>query len=129
MIDVLKLQRRTMRYEFADGIRDFQSAFWLLTMGVYIWLFWDKSSVWMPAFNNLARSQGRVMVVLAVSILAIGLPLIVSEGGLRLINEYVRRRWLWCETGYVTPKKWIVPRRTLFLALGLMTLVLVGGIE
>jgi hypothetical protein len=99
MIDVLKLQRRTMRYEFADGIRDFQSAFWLLTFGLYIWLFWDKSAEWMHGFNDLVRSQSRLMVVLVGSIVAIAVPLMISEGGLRLMNEYVRRRWLWCETG------------------------------
>lgn len=128
MVDILNLQRSTTRYEFADGIRDFQSAVWMLIIGFYMWLFWEAPQVWMPAFNNLADSQSRTVAGLVMFALVIGLPLALVQGSQRLVNEYVRRRWLWRNTGFIKPKSWLMPRTTLALALTVMFVVFIAGI-
>lgn len=129
MVDILNLQRSTTRYEFADGIRDFQSALWMLIIGFYMWFFWDAPKVWMPAFNNLADSQSRTVAGLVMFALVIGLPLVLMQGSQRLVNEYVRRRWLWRNTGFIKPKSGLlIPRMTLFIPLAVMFVVFIGGI-
>jgi len=114
MVNVLKLQKSTARYEFADGIREFHSAFWILVTGVYAWLFWDHPALWLSQVDTI-RSQGTLFVILISFVLPIGVPLVISQLGLYYINQVVRRRWLWRNTGFIKPKSWVMPRRVLFI--------------
>ncbi|MBC7869876.1 MAG: hypothetical protein H7Y09_03485 [Chitinophagaceae bacterium] len=127
MVNILKLQRSTTRYEFSDGIRDFHSAFWILLTGLYAWLFWDYPSLWLPLVEPV-RSQGTLFVIFVSFILPIGIPLVVSQLGLRYVNEVVRRRWLWRTTGFIKPKSWVMPRRVLFTGYIIILIVFVAGI-
>jgi|GEM_PF-6008963 len=124
---ILKLQQSTARYEFSDGIRDFQTAFWILVTGFYALIVWGMpgSSLNFVAF---ARSQGILFILVTTFILPIGIPLLVSHFGLRAINEYVRRRWLWRNTGFIKAKSWVLPRSVLFGAYAICFGVWVGGI-
>lgn len=115
---ITALQRNTVRYEFADGVRDFQNALWLLMMGFGVWVVADFTSVWLP----FARSQTVSFVFLTVAI-----PIGVMQGSLVLMNEYLRRRWLWRETGFIKPKSWLVPRHVLFTAYGIILGVTLVG--
>jgi hypothetical protein len=128
MIDVLQLQTRTIRYEFADGVRDFQQALWILVMGVYAWLVWDTSSLWVSSFVEFIRLQEPLFGLLIVFTIAIGIPVLITQGILQLMNEYLRRRWLWRKTGIVKPKAWLVPRRVLFIAMVINLAVILIGI-
>lgn len=128
MVDILRIQRRTVRYELADGVRDFQSAMWILVIGFYGWLMWDMPQVWLPAMVDLMDWQGELFGWILILTFGLGIPIILIEGSLRLMNEYVRRRWLWRETGFIKPKRMIVPRPTLFIAFAIMIVTFVGGI-
>lgn len=124
MVNIGKLQRMTMRYELADGVRELHQAIWLLLMGVYVWLLWDAPGLWMPIVQA-ARTQGNA-ALLVVILAMFGIPIMVMQVSLMLMNVYVRRRWLWRNTGVIKPKAWIIPRRVLFTAYAVMlTLFLV----
>jgi hypothetical protein len=127
MNDILKIQQDTVRYEFADGIREFHTAFWLLVTGLYAWVVWGLPDVWLP-FAEFARSQGLVFSVLIAFVLPIVFPVLLSHLGLRVANEYVRRRWLWRNTGYIKHKAWMVPRAVLFTAYAIVFASFIGGI-
>lgn len=127
MINVSRLQQRTERYEFADGIRELQFAFCVLVTGFYGWVVWDMPSVWQP-FSEWVRTQNVVVMIGLTFVLPIGVPLVISQFGLRWANEYLRRRWLWRTTGFIKPKPWIVPRRTLFASFAIMFAVFIAGI-
>lgn len=126
MVNVLKLQQRTARYELADGIRDFQMAFWLLVTGVYAWLTWDHMAAVGEPMARLVREQGSLFALILIFALVVGIPFIVSELTLRCANNTIRRRWLWRETGFVKNKGWVVPRWILFIsfAIALTTFVI-----
>jgi hypothetical protein len=113
MVDILKLQKQTVRYEFADGVRDFQTAIWMLTMGVLAWLVWDVPQLW----------QGNRILA---AVLMFAVPLAIGYGTHFLLNKYLRRHWLWSKIGAVKPKAWVVSPVLLFgaLALALSTFAL-----
>ncbi len=121
------LIRRTLSYEFTDGIRDFHHAFWILITGIYAWIALDLPSIWLP-FAEFAKSQGLLVTLFITFVLPIGLPLIVSQIGLHLINEYVRRPWLWRNTGFIRPKSWILPPNVILISLGITFGTFVAGI-
>ncbi|GAB4527650.1 MAG: hypothetical protein OHK0046_45680 [Anaerolineae bacterium] len=128
MLDIQQLQRRTTRYELADGIRDFQMAIWIFIIGLYSWFLWDMTEVWGQPMRSLLDTYGSFITLVLVFGVMIGVPGIITHVGLRLMNAYVRRRWLWRNTGYITPKSWIIPRGVLFTALAITMLVFIGGI-
>ncbi len=127
MINVSQLQQRTQGYEFADGIRELQFAFWVLVTGFYGWVVWDMPAMWQP-FAEWVRAQNVVVMILVTFVLPIGVPLVISQVGLKWANEYLRRRWLWRNTGFIKPKSWIMPRRTLFVSFAMMFAVFIAGI-
>lgn len=132
MVNVVDLQRRTMRYEFADGIREFQLAFWLVVVGVYSWVVWDKLPEWGSIVESV-RAMGSGVAVIVFLVLPIAIPVLASHYGLMWINERVRRRWLWRNTGYIKPRQWVVPRRVILggcaLAMGVLVLGILAAIH
>ncbi len=127
MVNVAKLQQNTARYEFADGIRDFHFAFWILVTGCYSWVVWDFPSSITPIVE-FARARGSLFVFLITFILPIAVPLIISQLGMNVVNTYIRRRWLWRNTGFVKAKTSLFPRRILYTALGIAMVTFVAGI-
>ena len=128
MVDVMNLQRRTIRYEFADGIRDFQTAIWLVLIGFYAWIMWDMPEVWMEPIARLRASTGNPITGILVFIVMVSIPYAITQGALHLMNEYVRRRWLWRETGFIKSKATLLPRGVGLVG-GLISFVtFIGGI-
>lgn len=127
MNDIAKMQHNTLRYEFADGIRELHTAFWLLVTGFYAWIIWGSPAIWSP-FAEFARAQGVVFMIFTTLVLPIAIPLILSQIGLKVINEHLRRRWLWRNTGYIKPKSWIVPRSVLFTSFVITFSCFIAGI-
>lgn len=127
MVDVARLQQHTGRYEFADGIRELHFAFWVLVTGFYGWVIWDMPAVWQP-FAEWLRAQNVLVMIVLTFVLPVGVPLVVSQVGMRWANETLRRRWLWRTTGFIKAKSWVVPRRTLFASLAIMFVVFIAGI-
>jgi hypothetical protein len=127
MINIRHLQRQTRRFEFADGVRDFQTALLILLMSIFGWVVWDLPNLWLPAARDFMRWQGQLFAGIVIFGLTFALVYLVSEGSLRLLNEVVRRRWLSRKVGLVTQKKWVVSRKTLFAAFTIMLLSLLVG--
>lgn len=127
MINVRQLQRQTRRFEFADGVRDFQTALLVFLMGIFGWVLWDLPAVWLPAARDFVRWQGQLFAGIVFFAFTFAIVILVAEGSLRLLNEYVRRRWLGRKVGLVTQKKWVVSRTTLFAAFAIMFATFIGG--
>jgi hypothetical protein len=115
MMDVKTLQRNTLRYEFSDGMRDFQSALWLMIVGVGIWITCDVQSLWLAPMQQLRASVGDVLATIIIFGVEFALALAFTKGSLSLINGYIRRRWLWRETGMIVAKAWSISRFSVFV--------------
>ena len=123
--DVKKLVQQTQRYEFSDGLRDFQFALMMAAGGFGYWLVFDQMDRWMSLMIDLANRFGYlgrwslILVALIPGILALAALLVI---------RYLRRRWLWRASGYVKPARWMVPRRVTLISLVIMAVGLVAGI-
>ncbi|MDY7075801.1 MAG: hypothetical protein SXV54_02645 [Chloroflexota bacterium] len=118
-VDVDKLIQQTRQYEFADGLRDLQLAVSIGLGGVICWLVLNPA--WMIFLFNLVNAYGRW--VAWVNLLLVFLPTLAAWGVFGLTN-YVRRRWLWRESGMVKPSRWMVTRR----GTALSAAILIGGV-
>lgn len=118
-IDVDNLIRQTQQYEFADGLWDLQLAVPLSLGGAICWLVLEPG--WITFLFNLVNALGRW--VAWASLLLVFFPGLATWGMLGLMN-YVRRRWLWRESGMVKPSRWMTPRRVTVLSAAIFT----GGI-
>lgn len=109
--DVKQLIQDTRRYEFADGLRDLQLAIFFVTSGAAAWLVFQP--FWITLIGDLVERYGRGAAWLGILVLFIA-PLAVI-GMLGLMN-FVRKRWLWRESGMVKASRWVVPRRVTVLS-------------
>ncbi len=117
--DVDKLIRQTRQYEFADGLRDLQLALLLGLSGVAAWLSLEPA--WLNFVVTMAQRFGRWAAWIGM------LPLVVALGavwGMLWLMGFVRRRWLWRESGMVKSSRIVVPRGVNVLS----AVILVGGI-
>ena len=128
MADVMNLQRQTVRYELADGIRDFQSALWVLLIGFYAWIVWDVPEMWLVPMQEFRDSTGNRVAAIIIFAVSWGLPYLVLFVTQHLMNEYVRRRWLWRETGFIKSKAMILPRGVGLVGGLIGFITLIGGI-
>jgi hypothetical protein len=104
--DVEGLIRRTRQYEFADGLRDLQLAVLMALMGFVAWLAFQP--IWMTFVVRTAQAIGRWAVL--VSMLPMLAAVLVVWALLGLM-KWLRRRWLWRDSGMVQPSRWMVSRR------------------
>ena len=117
--DVDKLIRQTRQYEFSDGLRDLQLAVLLGLSGVAAWLSLEPG--WLTFVATVAKTFGRWAAWISM------LPLVVAVGavwGMLWLMGFVRRRWLWRESGMVKSSRIVVPRGVNVLS----AVILVGGI-
>jgi hypothetical protein len=117
--DVDKLIRQTRQYEFSDGLRDLQLALLLGLGGVAVWLSLEPR--WLIFVATVAKTFGRWAAWINM------LPLVAALGavlGMLWLMDFVRRRWLWRESGMVKSSRWVVPRGVNVAS----AVVLVGGI-
>ena len=98
------LIRQTQQYEFADGLRDLQTAIILVTLGLSSWLTLDL--VYLPIMAELMKIFGKYAI--GLSLLLPIMPVLVAWGTLGKMN-YLRRHWLWRESGMVKPLSKLVP--------------------
>lgn len=105
-LDIDKLVQQTHRYEFSDGLRDFQLGLMMTASGIMTWIVFDKADVWMPLMAELATRFGapaRYLILILVMV-----PSLLALTAL-LLMRYVRRRWLWRNSGYVSSRQIVVP--------------------
>ena len=117
--DVDRLIRETRRYEFADGLRDLQLAMLLGLGGLTAWLVFEP--FWMTFVVRMAATYGRWAAWVGI-LPALVPPLVVL--GMLGVMRVLRRRWLWRESGMVSPSRWAVPRRVNVLS----AVILLGGL-
>lgn len=121
--DVKKLIQQTQQYEFSDGLREMQLALMMAATGLATWFVFDLMGFWMPILVGWMRTIGDwtgwsiQLVVLLPALLALVALLAM---------RFIRRRWLWRESGLVKPNRQIVPLRVTLISLGI-TLAGVGA--
>lgn len=120
--DINYLIKQTRQYEFEDGLRDLQIAVWFASLGVTSWLILDL--VYLPYIANLMRVFGKSALWLSLFLLFF--PTVLGLILLRII-DYIRRRWLWHNSGIVKPLSQMVPRWVSIIAtlLSVLSIVLV----
>jgi hypothetical protein len=80
-------------------------------MGVVTWLVLQP--LWITTLHEWVRKYGRGAAWLGL--LVILLAPLAAWGILALMN-FVRKRWLWRQSGTVKPVRWVVPRRVTVLS-------------
>lgn len=129
MVTIQQWQRKTERTEFIDGVRDFHTALHWLMPGLIFWIGFDLSGVWSPIVNDLKQLMGDGIATIVILFVTFVVPLLISFGVMRWMNEVLRRRWLWRESGLIKPKSWVVPRAFILGSLALsMGIFLIGGL-
>lgn len=116
--DVNKLIQQTRQYEFADGLRDLQLAILLGTSSATVWLILEP--VWITFVAHMVQVYGRWATW--INLLPVFAATLAVVGMLPLMN-FLRRRWLWRESGMVKPR-WVVTPRINVLSV----VILVGGV-
>lgn len=104
--DVDRLIQETRRYEFSDGLRDLQLALLFGLGGVTVWFVLEPA--WFAFVGRMAATYGRWAAW--VGMVPTFVPALIVLGALRVMKA-VRRRWLWRESGMVSPARWAVPRK------------------
>jgi len=113
--DVDKLIRQTRQYEFTDGLVELQMGIILVILGALSQLAFSPMYMRLYMRLNISLSETFGTWAKWLTILIILLPAFVALGT-RPIIKYVRRRWLWRNSGFVKPLPSIVSRKTLVLA-------------
>jgi hypothetical protein len=117
------LIRKTKQYEFGDGLRDLQLSLILGLGGLVIWFLF--SPWWAGLLSELVRRFGRWAAW--AGMLWVLLPALAAWAMLALMGM-VRRRWLWAQTGNVTPTMTVVPRRVNLIAAAILIIGIGGGV-
>ena len=117
--DVERLIRQTRQYEFSDGLRDLQLAILLGVGGLTAWLSFEPG--WWAFIGTLIKAWGRWAAWLNMLPMVAGL---LAVWGMLGLMSFLRRRWLWRESGMVQSMRWVVPRRVNVLS----TAILLGGL-
>lgn len=121
--EIKRLVQDTRRYEYSDGLRDLQLAIYFAISSVTLWLIIQPS--WIIFLQRLGKIFGRQAAWLGILLIFIA-PLAVL-GMLAVIN-FIRKRWLWRESGMVKPTRWVVPRRITVVSVVILVAGLVLGI-
>lgn len=119
-VDLDKLIRQTRQYEFRDGLRDLQMAVMFILYGLVPWLLFRPA--WWAFLLHLKSTFGRWMMQL-ITLLVLFFPALAVWGTLSIMT-YLRRRWLWRESGIVKASRVLVPRPVTILS----GIIAVGGI-
>ena len=107
-VDTEKIILKTKQYEFADGLREIQLGITLILIGAFWnWVVFEPS--WVRVLIQLRDDYGKWATIVFFT-LTIAIPLFATYG-IQRIMEYVRRRWLWRESGMVKSSQMLVPRR------------------
>jgi len=122
--DIEDLIHKTKRYEFADGLRDLQLAALLAFGGVFVWLSLTLIGMrwYVQLILNLVEMFGRWAAL--ITGLLFFLVLFALLVGTLWAMKFLRRRWLWRESGWVKPLPWQVPRKVTILSV----VIFLGGL-
>jgi len=116
------LTRRTRKREFDDGLVDILYGVFFLVMGLAGWFF--SSAVGLRWFA-IAMVQQRAITIIAL--LTLALAFVLTMRGSRRLIEWIRRSFLWKESGFVEPLRWQVKRSvTIASVLAFLALILVA---
>jgi hypothetical protein len=122
--EIEDLIQKTKRYEFVDGLRDLQLAVLMAFFGAFVWLSLTLVGMrwYVQWILKLAETFGRWAALISGAFYI--LILLALLGGTLWVMRFLRRRWLWRESGWVKPLPWQVPRKVNILSAAIM----LGGI-
>jgi hypothetical protein len=113
------LTRITRRREFEDGLFDFVLAVTFLMIGIAGWIFFSPWAIqWYVKFLILNRE---VTIIALLTLSAFFILLIFLA---RRFVEYIRRTYLWRESGYVKSLRWQV-KTSINLIAGTVTILMI----
>jgi hypothetical protein len=117
------LIRSTKQYEFKDGLREIQIGLYLLALTGLIWLGFQPE--WLRFILRIKQTGGIDTSWLAVLLFLFSPIALLAL--IHLLIRYLRRRFLWAETGEVQPVRRVVSfADSLAAVLILFTAVAVG---
>ncbi|KAA3644680.1 MAG: hypothetical protein DWQ07_14805 [Chloroflexi bacterium] len=120
--DAEELILKTRQYEFVDGLRDIQLGISFFVMGIFWYALALNPRIWIFI---LQLEVDKWIRTIAFSLI-LGLPVLVILATLPLM-KWVRKRWLWKQTGMVNASRMVVPSRyTLFAVLVFVATVAIG---
>jgi hypothetical protein len=119
-VNLDRLVRQTRQYEFRDGLRDLQMAVMFVLYGLVCWLVFEPA--WWAFLLNIKSMFGQ-WTMRIIALLVLLAPAVAVWGSVGIMT-YLRRRWLWRESGIVKASRVLVPRPVTILS----GIIAVGGI-
>jgi hypothetical protein len=116
---------KTKQYEFADGLREVQLGLTFVLMGI-IWAWFLFNPSWIGFYIKLGQHYGAWASWIA-NLLLFSIPALAALGLQRLM-EYVRRRWLWRQSGMIKSSRIMVPTAITLLSGIVFIVVLITGL-
>jgi hypothetical protein len=120
--EIDNLTRLTRKREFDDGLVDILYGGVFLVWGLASWFLY--STVGLRWFVT-ALTQQREITIIAMLALAPVFLLVIY--GMRRLIEWIRRRYLWKDSGYVEALKWQVSRSITIIATCLSIALILGA--
>ncbi len=117
--EIDNLTRQTRKREFDDGLVDILYGLVFLVLGLGGWFLFSAVGLRWFAVALVQRREITIIALLAL------LPAFwLAIYGSRRLIDWIRRSYLWTETGYVEPLKWQV-RTSVTLAAGFASIALI----
>jgi hypothetical protein len=117
--EIDNLTRQTRKHEFDDGLVDILYGLVFLIIGLGGWFLFSAVGLRWFAVALVQRREITIIALLAL------LPAFwLAIYGSRRLVDWIRRSYLWTETGYVEPLKWQV-RTSVTLAAGFASIALI----
>ncbi len=117
--EIDNLTRQTRKREFDDGLVDILYGLVFLILGLGGWFLFSAVGLRWFAVALVQRREITIIALLAL------LPAFwLAIYGSRRLIDWIRRSYLWTETGYVEPLKWQV-RTSVTLAAGFASIALI----
>ncbi len=117
--EIDNLTRQTRKREFDDGLVDVLYGLVFLILGLGGWFLFSAVGLRWIAVALVQRREITIIALLAL------LPAFwLAIYGSRRLVEWIRRSYLWTETGYVEPLKWQV-RTSVTLGAGFASIALI----
>jgi hypothetical protein len=120
--EIDNLTRLTRKREFDDGLVDILYGGVFLVWGLASWFLYSTVGLrWLVT----ALTQQREITIIAMLALAPVFLLVIY--GMRRLIEWIRRRYLWKDSGYVEALKWQVSRSITIIATCLSIALILGA--
>lgn len=123
-MDIDKFTINSQRYEYQDGLRDFQVGVIILFLGLANWfIFTPFGLAFLAEFIVRYKS---ILVPVVIGFIAL---LFLLVFGAERVMERIRRATLWKESGFVKPLRWgVVPKPFIILGTAIILAIIIGNV-